>query len=112
VNCPKCSSEVLGEIVVEGTTVDQCSSCKGTWFDEKELSQLLAEDSRVIATLRRGDEDDVADQKQGKCPRDGAALLRVYSSMDRSVTLDVCPECHGIWDDGGEFEKLFAARRT
>jgi len=110
-NCPKCSSEVLGEIVVEGTTVDQCPNCKGTWFDEKELSLLLAEDSRVIASLQRGGEKEIADNKKGRCPRDHADLLRVYSSMDRSVTLDVCPDCHGIWVDGGEFEKLFAARR-
>jgi Zn-finger nucleic acid-binding protein len=36
--------------------------------------------------------------------------LRVYSAIDRSVILDACPECHGIWLDGGEFNKLFAAR--
>jgi Zn-finger nucleic acid-binding protein len=37
--------------------------------------------------------------------------MRVYSSIDRSVVLDACPECRGIWLDGGEFEKLFAAPR-
>jgi rhomboid family protein len=109
-NCPKCLSEILNEITIEGTTVDQCRSCKGIWFDEQELSQLLADDASQVASLRRGAENDLADIKRGRCPRDNSDLLRVYSSIDRSVTLDVCPDCHGIWVDGGEFEKLFAAR--
>jgi Zn-finger nucleic acid-binding protein len=39
-------------------------------------------------------------------------LLRVYSAIDKSVIIDACPECHGIWLDGGEFAKLFAARHA
>jgi Zn-finger nucleic acid-binding protein len=35
----------------------------------------------------------------------------MYSAIDRSVTLDACADCHGIWLDAGEFAKLFAARR-
>jgi Zn-finger nucleic acid-binding protein len=38
--------------------------------------------------------------------------MRVYSAVERTVVIDACPECRGIWLDGGEFEKLFAARRT
>ncbi|MEX0803873.1 MAG: zf-TFIIB domain-containing protein [Candidatus Binatia bacterium] len=38
--------------------------------------------------------------------------MRVYSSIDRSVILDACAECRGIWLDGGEFEKLFAAPQS
>ncbi len=110
--CPKCESESLNEFYVEEVAVDRCSSCKGAWFDARELSELLAEVARHVATLRRGGENEQADGKRGKCPRDGAELLRVYSSIDRSVILDACADCHGIWLDGGEFEKLFAARRN
>lgn len=110
-NCPKCMTETLGGFSVQEITVDQCPSCKGIWFDAQELSQLLAEDARQVATLRRGSENEVADDTRGRCPRDNSALLRVFSSIDRSVILDVCPDCRGIWVDGGEFEKLFAARR-
>jgi Zn-finger nucleic acid-binding protein len=95
--CPKCKTEDLGQFVVEGVTVDRCPSCTGVWFDYHELSELLAEEARRVASLRRGS--------------DASQLLRVYSSIDRSVILDACAECHGIWLDGGEFEKLFAARR-
>ncbi|MFZ5813716.1 MAG: zf-TFIIB domain-containing protein [Bacillota bacterium] len=27
----------------------------------------------------------------------------------RGVRIDVCPECRGVWLDGGELEKLLAA---
>ena len=110
-NCPKCQTATLAEFKVEGVAVDRCSRCNGIWFDAHELSQLLAEDARQVAELRRGGSDERLDEQRGRCPRDSAALLRMYSAIDRSVTLDACADCHGIWLDGGEFEKLFAARR-
>ncbi|HKY09173.1 MAG TPA: zf-TFIIB domain-containing protein [Candidatus Binatia bacterium] len=109
--CPKCKSQDLGPFAVEGVTVDRCPDCSGIWFDRQELSQLLAEDARRVATLRRGSESEYTQGVRGRCPRDAAQLLRVYSSIERSVILDACAECHGIWLDGGEFDKLFAARR-
>jgi hypothetical protein len=72
---------------------------------------LLSEDARQVAELRRGRVHEQLDGKKGVCPRDAAALLRVYSAVDKTVVLDACPECHGIWLDGGEFEKLFAATK-
>ena len=111
-NCPKCEAETLGEFSVHGVAVDRCSSCAGIWFDAHELSQLLAEEARYVTSLRRGHVKDEVEGKRGKCPRDGSELLRVYSSIDRSVILDACPDCRGIWLDGGEFEKLFAVRRS
>jgi Zn-finger nucleic acid-binding protein len=109
--CPKCKTAGLGEFTVEGVTVDRCPACSGIWFDRQELSELLAEDARRVASLRRGGEHEQADDTRGRCPRDASQLLRVYSSIDRSVVLDACADCHGIWLDSGEFEKLFAARR-
>lgn len=110
-NCPKCQSAALVEFKVEGVAVDRCAGCQGIWFDAQELSQLLAEDARRVAELRHGAGNQQSDGKRGRCPRDSAELLRMYSAMDRAVTLDACADCHGIWLDGGEFEKLFAARR-
>ena len=109
--CPKCETETLGEYFVENVAVDRCSTCDGIWFDAHELSQLLAEDAQQIASLGRGSAHEQTDDKKGRCPRDESELLRVYSAIDKSVVLDACAECRGIWLDGGEFAKLFAARR-
>ena len=111
-NCPKCGTETMNRFSVRDVDVERCSSCSGTWFDARELGHLLAEDARYVATLRRGHVIEQIDGKKGFCLRDGSELLRVYSSIDRSVILDACAECRGIWLDGGEFEKLFAARAS
>lgn len=96
---------------MEEVAVDRCSACDGIWFDAQELNQLLAEDARQVASLSRGSENELADGKKGHCPRGGETLMRVYSAVDRTVIIDACPECRGIWLDGGEFKKLFAGRR-
>ena len=110
-NCPKCENAALARFTIEGVTVDRCTACAGVWFDAEELSQLLSEEAQHIAKLLKGRLGEHADGKKGRCPRDASELMRVYSSMDRSVVLDACGECRGVWLDGGEFEKLFAARR-
>jgi Zn-finger nucleic acid-binding protein len=110
--CPKCKTEDLAEFAVESVAVDRCPSCNGIWFDRQELSELLAEDARRVAALTRGSPNEEAEGMKGQCPRDASQLLRVYSSIDRSVVLDACADCHGIWLDGGEFKKLFAARQS
>ena len=109
--CPKCKSETLARFKVEEVAVDRCSSCDGIWFDADELAQLLSEDAEQVAALRRGGPREEQDEKKGLCPRDRTELMRVYSAVDRTVIIDACPDCRGIWLDGGEFKKLFAARR-
>lgn len=39
--CPKCGSE-MGEQSFENVTIDQCTSCKGVFFDSGELELLLS----------------------------------------------------------------------
>ena len=110
--CPKCTTETLADFEIEDVVVNRCSSCDGIWFDADELSRLLAEDARQVARLRRGSLREELAGKKGICPRDRDELLRVYSAVNKSVIIDACPDCRGIWLDGGEFEKLFAARRS
>ena len=110
--CPKCQSETLVSHKIEDVGVDRCSACDGIWFDAQELGELLAEDAKQVATLRRGSVREELAGKKGNCPRDGGELLRVYSAIEKIVIIDACPDCRGIWLDGGEFAKLFAARQV
>ncbi len=103
-NCPKCATP-LAPVDVRGTQVDECSGCRGIWFDEKELEAILAVKPRELRALR-GRENDAYNRIPGKCPRDGHALIRVCSTLNLEVVVDVCPECRGIWLDGGELQKL------
>ena len=40
---------------------------------------------------------------QKLCPIDGTPLMEMNKN---GVTIDVCPECKGVWLDRGELEKL------
>jgi uncharacterized protein len=40
---------------------------------------------------------------QKVCPIDGVPLMEMNKN---GVTIDVCPECKGVWLDRGELEKL------
>ena len=40
---------------------------------------------------------------QKHCPIDGTPLMEMNKN---GVTIDVCPECKGVWLDRGELEKL------
>jgi uncharacterized protein len=42
---------------------------------------------------------------QKRCPIDSTPLMEMNKN---GVTIDVCPECKGVWLDRGELEKLIS----
>lgn len=108
-NCPKCETEALAPARVRGVEVDRCHRCQGIWFDADELSRLLAEEASVLKPLASGSPDPAANARAGKCPRDHTRLLRVASARQRTVILETCPACRGLWLDGGELAQLLRA---
>jgi Zn-finger nucleic acid-binding protein len=108
--CPKCITRDLAAAQVRGVEVDQCPGCRGIWFDESELATLLQASPGELKPLARGRPDPETDRKRGKCPRDGRALLRVRSTRNTHLVVDVCPECRGLWLDGGEFVTLLGSK--
>lgn len=107
--CPKCGGE-LQRVRAAATEVDRCPGCGGVWCDDRELQALLDAPGEALTALRGGTGGDF-DQQAAACPRDGARLTRMFSSRTRDVTVDACPDCRGIWLDGGELERLVAASR-
>lgn len=107
-NCPKCAGQKLAHVQAGGVKVDQCDHCGGLWLDQSELGQLLELEESVVKSLRRGQTRAGADHQRGKCPRCHHEMLRVASAIRRDVTVDKCPDCGGVWLDGGEFARLSA----
>ncbi len=105
--CPKCPNSPLVAKRVQTIEVDHCKTCGGIRFDNHELVPLLHERISDLAALRGKGTPRGVNQQHGQRPRDNAGLLRVTSALGRSVILDACPECRGIWLDGGEFDTLF-----
>ena len=59
-----------------------------------------------LKPLTKGKERTDLNTVTGQCPVDESGLIRVASKKDRNVILDRCPECLGVWLDGGEFKRL------
>jgi Zn-finger nucleic acid-binding protein len=107
--CPKCTTDTFASFAIREVTVERCDTCGGIWFDEWELSQILKESPELLTSLRGGGEREDLDAERGHCPHDATPLLRIYSTINRSVVVDTCLQCRGIWLDVGEFEKLLSA---
>ena len=102
--CPKCGRETVLENRTIGdddrkVEVDLCRSCRGVWLDRGEVSalrglgELLPRRSSNIAWRR--------DLQKGACPAcaERPELERVGVG---SFGVDLCPQCGGLWFDGGE----------
>jgi Zn-finger nucleic acid-binding protein len=105
-DCPKCETASLEKCNIKGVEVDRCRKCQGIWFDDKELAALLDLTRKELRSVGSGKDSESLNLKRGRCPRDGSDLLRVFSPKNRTVVLDTCAKCGGIWLDGGELLKL------
>ncbi len=69
--------------------------------------QYFAErDRELLAKLRSGKEaesDVLKEAARMRCPKCGA---RLKTRALHEVEVDECPECHGMWLDQGELEKI------
>lgn len=102
--CPKCFGGTLERLELAGIEVDRCAQCQGVWLDEYELDDLLDLDpTELQALLDAPRAAGSLDDQPASCPRDGAALRRL---RQRTVVLDCCPQCKGLWLDAGEFRRL------
>ncbi|MDB6133708.1 MAG: hypothetical protein JWM59_1951 [Verrucomicrobiales bacterium] len=105
--CPSCD-HTLFEKNAGGVLLDLChGGCGGIWFDARELEGLNARGAASLHTVWRMDHQTRPADKVLLCPRCGdQALERKWFSEAKSVEIDQCPSCAGIWLDDGEFSKI------
>jgi Zn-finger nucleic acid-binding protein len=106
-DCPKCNAAMTERDMrtLEGlVTYDQCSSCKGFWFDTGEAEKL--KDQWRPDFIDRGDPG-VGKQfnkiRDINCPRCGKKMNKVSDPKQRHIQLETCSE-HGVFMDAGEFK--------
>ena len=104
--CPKCvpqqpltSQRAMGPHGEVAVTVDVCGHCRGVWLDFGELQRLHALHAFIMGIT--SNEAWQADLKGGGCPSCGSdtGLRRIPVG---AFAVDRCPECQGLWFDGGE----------
>ena len=110
-----CPVDKIPAIVVEynGIELDYCTTCRGVWFDVGELELLLASaglggHEAFLESVLGASPADVKEKKR-RCPICNLKMKKVYIDRPDRVLVDVCPDGHGIWFDGGEVEHLLGA---
>lgn len=101
--CPKCEKALETHRMV-GVEFEVCPACSGVWLDRGELRSLTR--SRGGASL---DIEVSRNRKtEYKCPRcvPPVLLFEGDHNLPHEFLLDVCPDCHGVWFDRGEFPSL------
>ena len=72
------------------------------YFAERDRALLR----KVKAEEAGKEEEHVRELARMRCPKCGA---RLATAKHHDVTVDACPECHGMWLDKGEIDEI--ARR-
>jgi Zn-finger nucleic acid-binding protein len=110
-DCPRCGQPM--EVRKTGDVeVDECSRCKGIWFDRDELRKAkdLADPDLNWMDLeiwKHKDQFHIASNPI-KCPRCRIEMAAVnYGST--GVEVICCSKCEGTWLDGGVFERIITA---
>ena len=108
-NCPACASP-LTTLNVEGLAVDECrDGCGGIWFDNFELNRVDEAHERLGEALAalEFDPNAVVLREKRPCPKcAGITMLQHKFSREKPVTVDECPNCGGVWLDGGELAEI------
>jgi len=104
--CPKCQAAKLLERKVKGkdSTVGYCLNCKGVWFDQHELEEVMPAAIKELQVP-----GNALKKKKRLCPKCEKALYE-FDYPQTYVTIDMCKKCRGLWLDAGEFKEIRTVR--
>jgi hypothetical protein len=109
-NCTVCDQPLI-VLELNQIEIDYCTSCHGIWLDEGEL-ELLLQDSEEQPAGKQGKNkfldsfavDKTSNEKSVKCPVCLKKMDKVLCGDVEKVTLDECPDKHGLWFNKGELQ--------
>src|SRR5947209_18638068 len=90
-------------------TVDICyGGCGGIWFDANELQRMSARAAASLHTIWQAPIKNTRGTEARYCPRClEHALERKWFSDQKTVEIDQCSQCGGVWLDAGEFSRVY-----
>lgn len=105
--CPRCNVAMTEQSALTAhgppVAVDICPECKGLWLDAQKLAavcptvaDLPSRQTEIFLVGQAGTNIPV-------CPR-CAAVPYEFALME-DMLVDFCPQCHGVWLDGDEYEE-------
>lgn len=112
-NCPACGG-VLHRVEYRGLVLDQCSGCRGVWYDANELAPFLEHyladhpdlpSARLM--LNQRSRTLVPAWEAGRsCPHCDFPMEKYNYGYDSGIILDRCHACKGVWVDANEVPQL------
>lgn len=114
--CPACS-QTLESVQVRNITLDVCKTgCAGIWFDQKELDQFDSSSEASGTDVLKGLHPQLrplVTAEPRPCPKcEKYRMQRRYTCVKKSVEIDSCPGCSGIWLDTGELARIQDSWKT
>ena len=110
--CPNCQLPLFTRCI-QSQVIDRCGKCGGHFFDDGELEalndvfrhyEMVVLDEPELERVSQEELDRVV-----TCPADGTPMA---PELLAGTTMDRCPECDGIWLDGGEMTALRVAEAS
>jgi len=108
-NCPKCKDVPLvsGKLKSKQLEVDQCTQCKGIWFDTGELASILGKKAAKPFFIPKT----AAISPFVVCPRCSENLYE-FCYPGTTTAIDACEDCDGIWLDNKEWSAISKVRKV
>ncbi len=97
-HCAKCKA-YTEKTELLNVEVDVCPECRGIWFDRNELSTIVG--TKQDLQVRPGEMKPTS----YSCPRCAHPLMEASTTWDRTLLVDICAGCEGIFLDAEELEK-------
>lgn len=109
--CPACQNPLQKKNAGADLTLDICyGGCGGIWFDYTELERASASApaATTLHSIWQVSSNAAQPGRTRSCPRcSEQALERQWFSQSKSVEIDQCPQCRGVWLDAEEFSKIY-----
>ena len=77
------------------------------YFARLEIKKRLEEQARKAQAVAEDEKKRLRELHFQHCPKCG---MKLHEEVMESVTVDICPACHGVWLDDGELAKLTEAK--
>ena len=109
-NCPL-DAAILEPHVIDAVTVEECPKCRGSWLSEDQLRK--AKDAAepdlnwLDFDLWSAKDEFHATWSSRKCPQ-CQRQLAIIGYGKTGVSVDYCPDGHGLWLDKGELDAIIA----
>ena len=108
-NCPVCGT-LLNEYATSHLKFEGCPNCKGMWLVNDELRKLKNSVQNGSLHWLNDEVDNIGKTSviatTRACVKDKTTQLMSVVFGHSRVVIDWCPQCHGIWLDGAEFETI------